>query len=814
MELGNLIRAGQKKDAFHRIRLLAHAARWQPDFAGELVTLLFFFREMGMVQAIPDFRKVATAILEAGGYESFGEPRRRIQLLGAIAAIDDGRALLAQQALRDFNRQEAEQRPGAPPDVIAAGMARLWGLNALLTGEELPQVATRLEQVLAANLQGDPRHLTVTSLASIYRRQNRMAEEMQLLTKELANPEVTRAGEGNLTALRRRLTILQQGTGGDGPAQAAQAWLRVHTSPWLDYARPKTLKDAGMDNLDQLLDTYPSRLLPAEMVKVCLLVAQDATQPEARRHAAVVRLGWYSGEIAQSPEEASRWVDALLDEKALPQEVRAQTLDFFLRRIFVNGDRALLRKYLPHPLLQSPNDQAAAHFRLLHRFSDIAPTDLDKKEALVTALLSETVTPMAGESIGRMIGDLAYAGRIEAARRLYQSVGAARFEVAPQQKRAFQLTLLKTINRAATLQPMQEALCTLYLKHRPSPSGELSANATPREDRGLNLSEADATTVRETWLRDGLMPRHSITFWADLLDDLPTGKQSRDLGLAMLTLALEKAPDEETRVGFVVTCLQYLDIDDADTRVELAKVLQPYRALPDQPLLGEAIRVTEARIKLRTEDVPDALPLLRDFKDPRFQMGIRRRLLPALMARQDTGALRQYMDAAPMDELLEGRSSVLVWRAYLALGQKDEAELTAETVRDNVYNAILRSWVDPADRDVWTPLYLAESLGEPQLIPAGYVNDLSQRIKQPARRLQLLCQDAVLRKAWDDCARFAEEACRLYPTHYDFFRELGLALGHLGRKEEAVRALRTYLKYTHNDVDALTAREMLNSLTK
>jgi regulator of sirC expression with transglutaminase-like and TPR domain len=92
--------------------------------------------------------------------------------------------------------------------------------------------------------------------------------------------------------------------------------------------------------------------------------------------------------------------------------------------------------------------------------------------------------------------------------------------------------------------------------------------------------------------------------------------------------------------------------------------------------------------------------------------------------------------------------------------------------------------------------------------------ELIPATRHERQKLFLSVLEARLRKEWETCARQAAEGRKAYPTFYDFHLMEGLALGNLGRGEEAVKALQIFLDHVHDDPDCVPAREMLERLSK
>jgi hypothetical protein len=210
----------------------------------------------------------------------------------------------------------------------------------------------------------------------------------------------------------------------------------------------------------------------------------------------------------------------------------------------------------------------------------------------------------------------------------------------------------------------------------------------------------------------------------------------------------------------------------------------------------------------------DGFAVLTSLRDPRNQGRIRWQFFRKLYADKDKAGLKRLVEMTSVDELMSPLYAGLMTRIYLLLDMKDEAELATEQARATIYESVIRGWVDPERRSAVMGLHAAEVIGEPELVPAALAQELIPETKHEREKLFFSVLEARLRKDWEACARHAAEGIKLYPTFYDFHLLRGLALGHLGRGEEAVEPLRTFLDHVHDDPDCVPAREMVERFSK
>ncbi|MEZ0276419.1 MAG: tol-pal system YbgF family protein, partial [Roseimicrobium sp.] len=806
--VGEHARAGRKAEVFAALRQLVHAGRWDPYYATETAGMLASLPQLHLKEGLPEFRTLVIAINDAGMIE---KPlyRRSLQLWAGVAMLDAKMAPRALELVENFQKQEQ-----GTPDGISTAMGRIQAAAAVATGEKLAPSATLLERLLSTEgaVPDGARIATVSDLCGVYAKLGRPEAEMVLLERELEHPVIASSGS-RADPLKQRLEVLRDGGGaGDGPANAARAWLAVGKPGWYDHARPKDLQDSKAENPEQIL-SKASGLLPVEFIKLCLLLTQDGKQADATRLDAIARLGWYTHDTFPSLADSSPRVEAIIGEKSLPRRVRALHVDSFLRHAFVSEDREAVRKYIDHPILQGLQPEDSPHHKIFRRWAAVEPTDHAAFKQLGMELMDEPLTYFAGEAVERCMMALAFAGKDGDARTLYEKLGSARFENT-KDKSPRQLAALKIINRAKKLLPYQEEMKALYLKHRPLPSGPPPVKLACAPDVRFNLSEADATAVREGWLKDGTWPSHSLDFWFDLTSDIPQSETRENLVLALLTLALEKAPEDGDRAQLIMSCSGYVDIDNPPTRERLDAVLKPHRNRPDAPLTAEALKVRDTLTQMRVGEPSDGFAALNAVRDPRIQGRIRWQLFRKLYADQDKAGLKRLVEMTSFDELLSPQYAGLITRIYLLLDMKDEAELATEQARGTIYESLMRGWVDPDRHTSFMCVHAAEAIGEPSLVPLSMAQELIPETRHKREKLFLGMLEARLRKDWEACARHATEGVKLYPTFYDFHLTQGLALGNLGRGDEAVKALQIYLDHVHDDPDCVPARQMLERLSK
>jgi tetratricopeptide (TPR) repeat protein len=314
-------------------------------------------------------------------------------------------------------------------------------------------------------------------------------------------------------------------------------------------------------------------------------------------------------------------------------------------------------------------------------------------------------------------------------------------------------------------------------------------------------------------LQFGKYLRNGFQFWDELMRDLPRGEADRKFRIEVLRIAVEKASsDEEMLVEIVSTFEETLDIDEPADRAVLDELVKPLRGRPNQPRLDEMLQARDLRIALRTGAAADVVSRLAGIKNSFMLRRLRTQALAALLIRGEQGPLRELLQSLPAETLFSRGTIDLSWRAYRQLGMADEAALAEEKMPDLVYHSMLEAW---SEGEVFPAQYaygLAEIVGKPELIPHEFATDFAVSRQHSRARLTLESTDALLRGEWEVCVRKTEEALQKYPSYYHFQWLRGRAYAHLGKKAEALAALRIYTALVHDEPSVVDAKKLIQDL--
>lgn len=807
--MGSADSSGDRDAALESLRILAHAARWQPHAAVELVALAGSDVK-AVDQIIRPFREVTLAIHAAGGFLTKAQADR-VAVWAAVAHLDGGTPEKAIAIAKPvFEKNGTQDRDGAI-------MLRLWGRAAALSGKDLPAATVALEKHVASDLPPDERLRHVNVLGALYQKQNLRDKEMALLKRELENPLHKDAGDA-ISNLRQRYEMLLEGGGsGDGPALAVKAWLAAHKPAWFDHVRPFDLQDEQAANPDEAMAPGNDKSLGyLGAVKLCCLVAADPGQPEDRRDTAVNLLGYYSPVVATDMAQYKAWLDALKNEKSLPRSNRAHAVWLAVRKSYFSDRLTPLRHALAEPVLDHLRSDLQPELAAIRRYAKVDVGDLDAANALAAELVKGTLDYIAIESLERCIRRLAEGGQFEQARKHYKAMASARYdEDTGRRKAARQLAVLKIINSAQKLHHAHLALRDWFLA---SPLAKPSrSQAVPEPfhlEWDIDLPADEMLQLYRQWIAAGAWPRGDLSFWMDVADAIPRDEKQVATALSLLALALEKAPDDESRAGLIERGTRIVDTDDPPTLEALEKVIMPWRGRKDSPACQDALRLFDLKTRLRAGKSVDHFATLRAMESSRQRSSGQAVVLAALNSRGDKDGVRKLVEMIDADSLLRGGIVEEAYHAYRLLGMNDEAELALDQIRRIIDERVQDGWLMPHKFEAMGAARLAIAIGDPQAVPQPFSDHMDASLRDPSGRLAFQASCAMVRGQWEAAARVAGEGIKLFPTNYDFHQVLGLASAQLGRKDEAVRALEIFVKYEHNTRDATSAKTLLDTLRK
>lgn len=802
-ELGTAMRMKDRAAFLGKLRTVAHAARLHPsmrlEFAELASTIMGFLPEKEK-----ETRELVVAMTDGREYDVDEARRRQLAFLHVAHLFDAGRAPEAATAAEKFLAEKGER------DAAWVGVLRIQALAAQKSTDGREDIAKTMENVISSGIPVPQRALFMYALAGLYRALDRPADELALLTRELARPDVQTEKE-NASYLQQRLDQLSQNaTNAEALTAGVARWLEKVRPPWFEFAEPKSLDDPRLDDLDATMKNPEEIFQPAEVIKFYLLVAQSPEQPFERRAMAIDNALYHMISRTRTHTEASAVSAPLIADEELPEEIRTRALWFAIYAAGRDFRAAETRRLAALPLAEKFTGVGRKNTAEL---VDFAATDINSVEAIEQAAAKRLKGEMAWlerEDFLALHRLLTRRGALEAADRLYKKIAGVRVAAGEDfSKSSLQLEALRTLKLAREWEPAQAALCRIALEAMPAGSRPPRLDTLRNPDELDWLPREEAQAIQLYQMSQRTFDATGLGFWSAFIRNLD---EQWTLRQQLAETAMTSAPGDDGKIAAVFLVRAVLDSDDPAQREFAEKLLAPYRDDPAYPACGKMIRVTDVQLALRLGQPPDfAAAFAGTAGSPVAAMEPILKLQHYLVA-NDLPALRRTLRATATDRLLRQPLLPLAIRAFRAAGVEDEAMLAGQTAAEEIPRALLSAWAGLDFGDFNSAVELADAAKIPEAIPADFEKNFLARIenKRLQDRTRLLLAD--LRHDWKGLAREAELAIADEPRLYSNYWYLGSALYHLDRKAEAVKPLETFVRYCHNELDYAQAVEWLREL--
>ena len=790
---------------FTLMRQLAYAARFYQNAALEFVDT-FTTAEDVLPDHANDFRLLAISILEPMVPTTPKDQRvRYLQLL--INYVDSNQSPKAIDLMKTWD--------GGLEDggKICAGIHRVWALAAIAQRQDLDHVAGLLEKDVKTTSGSDRVH-TVGMLADIYAAAGRPQDAIHLLETEIKDPEII-ADSSSAQELKTRLDNMQKVSEVTKQlADGVTAWLKDHQPAWWDYAEPKTPDDPRIARLADILKQDDGSLAPAELIKAGLLAPSNPTIDAHTQEDAVLNSFRTLLGLVPTQTDADALAHSILDNTDFPDTLKAEFLYFYLidaQRLQKTASYESFRKL---PLYDKLTPRGK---EILDEEAPFLAADHTSSAALNAAVQNLIKGPMDAIQLNLAadsVSDLLVLGDIPSAQALYQA--SANFTFSPDVKLSrpeVQLDFLKRINAARQLLPVTETFHNLVLAAYPP---EKINKPEGYDDRRSYSKLDDLPDDRAVQIRLYLIKVHqappTLAFWYDFMAGLPPNSANANLNLSLIKAGLGAVTDDESRAALVRLGSGVLDTDNPDWREKLLAVFAPYRDPSKFPLTMENIRLFDTAISLRLGKPLNLDAELSGFTASSNISRAERYKLRAYRQANDLPKLKAALDALSADDLVSPQLVTETLPDLEAAGMQDEATLARDYLSHKLYRDVLACWSEPTSRTIQSVTSDVKSLQTAKDIPDAFTSFVRDHVQAKRDLLAFQVTKGCADQKWDAVAQAGQDLVQAYPTYYSFYWPLGQSLAQLGRKDEAVKALEIYCKYSLDEADYPQARDLLTKL--
>jgi len=791
---------------FDLMRQMAYAARFYQNAALEFVGT-FSIAEEVMPDRANDFRLLAVSILEPMSPTEAKDQRARYLYL-LINYFDSNQAAKAMDLMKSW---DGKLEDGGK---VCAGIHRVWALAAIQQHQELDKLAGLLEKDVKTTT-GSDRGLTTGILSDLYVAQGRTPDAIHLLETEIADPEIAR-DSSSVQDLKTRLDNIQKVSEttkllADGVA----SWLKDHKPVWWDYAEPKSPDDPRMARLGEILKQNDDSLEPAELVKAGLLAPSSSTLGADTQQEAVLNSFRTLLSMAPTQTDADALAHSVLDNTSFPDSLKAGFLYYFLIDAYNLQKPASFEAFRKLPIYATMADSEK---RVIDKLATFLNVDRTSSSALTAALTPITKGPMSELDLGLVEDTVTYLlhlGDIPSAQAIYQASSNYPFGTDVKTSRPeLQLTLLKQINAAKELQPALEAFRKTVLAAYP-PDG--IAKPTGFDDRRNYADLEDLTYDDATRYRLYLIKTHqaspALYFWYEFMGDLPHDATNGELCLSLIKTGLDNTADDDTKAYQVSYGSSVLDIDNPTVRDKFTALIQPYRDPNKFPLTMENIRLFDVSTGLRL-----GKPLSLDVDLGGFTASgnihdAERYKLRAYRQANDLSRLKATLNGFSADDLVSPAMISETLPALEAAGMQDEATLARDYLGKKLYRDVLSCWFKPTDRNLQSVTSDVEGLQTAKDVPDAFSSFAQDHVQRKRAALAYRIVKASTEQKWDAVAEACQDMVQTFPTYYSYYWPLGQSLAELGRKDEAVKALDVYCRYSLDEAEYPKAKTLLAKLT-
>jgi len=733
------------------------------------------------------------------------ESRMRAALQLTIEFTDWGRNDDAYAAVHAFlDHFSDRQRYGA-------GVLRIWALLAVRTGREIEDVEKALREQLDGIELGLSRGRSVGSLADIYVKLGKHNEELRLLKDEIEGGKLAKA-DGRYEKLRKRLEYLKrEGDESLEFSEAVDQWMEINRPPYFDFAHPSSLDDPSIRNLEDVISGNDSEFTEAEVVKICLMTAMDASQPFSLRQEAFAQAVTTMATFERVLSRAHSLLSEAAADERFGLRVRARAQWFGVLNTFFAHDREAFDHMVSLAVTEEQVEAIKKHIENMKKLFVGNAYDSAAIEEKMAEILGDTVDSMELYILDQYWDQLIANGAFDAAGRIRDKLRNIRLDTdVDSGKMALRLKFERKLRRATDDSEVAAEMAKLVLDTYPAPEkapgtfGRFNTN-----EQLYELSHEEAIDLR-LWRLAHQCIAPSNRYWHELALDLMWLYRAAPLRLALLKKAVNGTGDDRARALVILSKDAFVDVDASDAASQLETVWGDYRDPEKYPETFTAIRISELLMELRHGEKVDVEKVIRNLKGSFAAAAGFGPLLRDTMRKKSIPELKTLILNTEAEELVSPAHLSLTLRASRMAGLDSEAAFLEEIARKDFYRSILSAWATGDISEAFHAMSLAKVLGE--TVPEDFFKPFLGRIHREWTRLQFRISEAELRGDYEAVRKWTGILLKKEPKLFDAYWELGHAEAELGHEREAIAALKTFLEYCHDSLEYSDAEELLKKL--
>jgi tetratricopeptide (TPR) repeat protein len=768
--LGEAIRAENWDATDEILTVWAGTARWTPEMLVELQGLLASFSGITTRAPVPKCRALCEELLQFVP-EAEVTLRRRSLVLAAAVALDGRDPKKAIGYATDFAKIPLTL------DAINLAMGRIFAIAAVRAKQDESSALKTLEQAINAKVDDDATQLTIPALCALYERLGPAVVNLETLAYLASLPGV------KADASLMKMITEQQQIGGKmispaGLSEAARTWLKEAKPVWWELCEPRSIDKQSEGELsDLLLPPKQDKDVPAQF-KAAMLILHQGTQDARLQLKAFDVINDNTTLMLQAEGATNAFITHFVESPGLSQATQAE-----LYRSIVLP--TLLKQ--PAAWTQWKRLSSAKAFGKQFPQLILLATELLDGDASDPARLQHFAAACVKEPVSRFLGLLSLDKLIAIGH--LNIVKSTLRQLDRKTQDALKSWSERQIKAAELLAKERSVLQPLCLEIFADVPLDPSVKAIKTPWRFLphdKLATHYLALARQT--PAPLTP----LFWNRFFDtnrSRLTAEQKHKVASAYLD-----GLDEEAMSALDFLSRLY-DIDDP-----------AQRDIVRQQLTSRATHLSlyNAAVEMRTNPKADLRKLIdANTKSDSDLIGLTFEVGRTFLARSDSEGVQWVVDREPSFAKL----SPLHFHPLIAKALHDKPDLTSLEKKTRQELAGVIALQD--DRKISSMLKCMEALGMANVMTPALEDAIRQFV--PAGhpgRIEL----ALLKERWEEALNLTTELLQREPTTYSFYWFQAEALSKLGKKEEAQKALATYLKYCINETEYPQALRLSQSL--
>ena len=326
------------------------------------------------------------------------------------------------------------------------------------------------------------------------------------------------------------------------------------------------------------------------------------------------------------------------------------------------------------------------------------------------------------------------------------------------------------------------------------------------------LTDAQAVELLIYQIRHGLHHDWSYEIWLEVCSQIPhpTPDAQLDRKFTIVSELLASLSKDDTARSIIISDLGSLfDIDSPLEREGVIALISPYEKDPENaPASAFAAALYDIMARLRDGEKVNIDARLEGIEHSAKELYKLRHKLEAEILSQNKKGLEALL--ASLDESTMSQSTILpyILQAHEILGKEISPKLQAllKKVRDSL---LVFSVATGDVGAVYQTLNATKILGDARTLPEKWFEEFSNRCR---RTRQVMMAKAYLSEQledWKTLEVVSEQGITDYPTYYDFYRFHGITMAKKGDLSRALQSLKTYCRYSKNELDYPAAKALL-----